>query len=76
MHSFVRFLQAEEPQRLAQCQRILAIPLQRITYSDPKYLSADDLGAVLAQPDLGTEGGRRDAVLLSVPTTPAQGSRS
>ena len=29
LHAFFRYLQTEEPERMVQCQRILAIPLQR-----------------------------------------------
>ncbi len=51
---------------LPQCQRILAIPLRRISHPDPTYLSTSALAALLAQPDRSTRRGWRDAVLLSV----------
>lgn len=66
IHSFFRYVQAEVPDRLLQCQQILAIPLRRQTRSLIHYLSKDTLSQILAQPDLRTEAGRRDAVLLSV----------
>ncbi len=66
LHSFFRYIQMQAPEHLAQCQRILAIPLQRISYEDPTYLSSTALAALLAQPDRSTRMGRRDAVLLSV----------
>jgi site-specific recombinase XerD len=66
IHSFFRYVQTEDPQRLVHCQRVLAIPQIRISHADPTYLSVEDLAAVLAQPDRSTRSGRRDAVLLSV----------
>ena len=65
IHAFFRYLQVEEPQRILQCQQILAIPLQRWQRQPVHYLSPDDLAAVLAAPDLGSREGRRDAVLLT-----------
>ncbi len=66
VHAFFRYLQAEAPNRLAQCQQILAIPCQRCERPTVNYLAKEDLAAILAQPDLTTPEGRRDAVLLSV----------
>jgi site-specific recombinase XerD len=66
LHAFFRYLQTEEPKALLQCQRILAIPLKRCPRSIVTYLPPDDLKAILAQPDLNTPEGRRDAVLLSL----------
>ena len=51
---------------MVQCQRILAIPLRRHARPTVGYLSKDELAEILAQPDLRTLEGRRDAVLLSV----------
>jgi site-specific recombinase XerD len=51
---------------MLQCQQILAIPLQRHTQPNVGYLSKEDLVLILAQPDLRSREGRRDAVLLSV----------
>jgi site-specific recombinase XerD len=66
LHAFFRYVQAEEPDRMFQCQQILAIPLRRHTRPTVEYLSKDHLAEILAQPDLRTRQGRRDAVLLSV----------
>lgn len=66
LHAFFRYVQTQAPEHLAQCQRILAIPLQRISHEEPTYLSSAALAALLAQPDRSTRRGRRDAVLLSV----------
>src|SRR6201981_759662 len=66
LHAFFRYVQAEEPARMLQCQKILAIPLRRHARPTVAYLSKEELGEILAQPDLQTSDGRRDAVLLSV----------
>src|SRR5437762_5378930 len=66
LHAFFRYVQAEEPAHMVQCQRILAIPLRRHARPTVGYLSKDELAEILAQPDLKTLEGRRDAVLLSV----------
>ena len=66
LHSFFRYVQSEVPDQLLQCQRILAIPSRRHTRTTVGYLAKDDLARILAQPDVGTSDGRRDAVLLSV----------
>jgi site-specific recombinase XerD len=66
LHAFFRYVQAEEPAHMVHCQRILAIPLRRHAHPTVGYLSKDELAEILAQPDLRTLEGRRDAVLLSV----------
>lgn len=66
LHAFFRYLQAESPEHLFQCQKILSIPLRRFVRKTVGYLSKDHLAALLSQPDLSTQEGRRDAVLLSV----------
>jgi integrase/recombinase XerD len=66
LHAFFRYVQTQAPEHLAQCQRILAIPLQRISHQEPTYLSSTALATLLAQPDRSTRRGRRDAVMLSV----------
>lgn len=66
LHAFFRYLQAESPEHLLQCQKILAMPLRRFVSPTVEYLSKEHLATLLAQPDLSTQEGRRNAVLLSV----------
>lgn len=66
LHAFFRYLQSEEPERMLQCQKILAIPQRRHARATVGYLSKEDLAEILAQPDLTNPEGRRDAVLLSI----------
>jgi site-specific recombinase XerD len=66
LHAFFRYVQAEDPAHMLQCQKILAIPLRRHARPTVGYVSKEELAEILAQPDLQTSEGRRDAVLLSV----------
>ncbi len=66
LHAFFRYVQAEEPAHMLQCQKILAIPLRRHARPTVGYVSKEELAEILVQPDLRTSEGRRDAVLLSV----------
>jgi site-specific recombinase XerD len=66
LHAFFRYVQAEEPACMLQCQKILVMPLRKHARPTINYLSKDELATILAQPDLRTAEGRRDAVLLSV----------
>jgi integrase/recombinase XerD len=66
LHAFFRYVQSEEPDHMLQCQKILAIPLRRHAHASVEYLPKQDLAEILAQPDLRSCDGRRDAVLLSV----------
>jgi integrase/recombinase XerD len=66
LHAFFGYVQAEEPAHILQCQKILAIPLRRHVRPLVDYLSKEELAEILAQPDVQTSEGRRDAVLLSV----------
>jgi integrase/recombinase XerD len=66
LHAFFRYVQSEEPDRLLQCQHSLAIPQRRHARPTVGYLAKEDLAVIVAQPDLSTREGRRDAVLLSV----------
>ena len=66
LHGFYRYLQGQDPAGLWPYQRILAIPTKRTAQPAIPYLAPDALQAILAQPDLATRQGRRDATLLSV----------
>ena len=66
LHAFFRYVQAEDPAHMLQCQKILAIPQQRHARTTVTYLSKEELAEILAQPNLRTAEGRRDAVLLSI----------
>ncbi|MEN6520067.1 MAG: site-specific integrase [Armatimonadota bacterium] len=66
IHSFMRYVQIEHPDSFLECQRILLIPSKRHESREVAHLNTDELAAILAQPNLGSQSGRRDAVLLSL----------
>lgn len=65
IHTFARFLAAQEPASLDQAQRLLAIPFKRARPRPIAYLEHDEIAAVLAAIDRSTRAGRRDYVLVA-----------
>jgi integrase/recombinase XerD len=63
--SFFRWLQSEEPARMAACQEILAIPSKKQAEPGVAHLTVAQTRRLLAAPDLSTRRGRRDATLLA-----------
>ncbi|MEV6228024.1 site-specific integrase [Saccharopolyspora shandongensis] len=63
--SFFRWLQSQEPARMAGCQDILAIPAKRKAQPSVNHLTVEQTRRLLAQPDRSTRRGRRDATLLA-----------
>ena len=76
LHAFFRYVQSEVPERMLQCQKIMAMPLRRHVQVPVAYMSGDELTQVLAHPDPTTPAGRRDAVMLSVLYDTGAGHRS
>lgn len=66
IHSFLRYLQLEAPDRSSQIQRILAIPRCKWRTVPVRYLSIDEVVSLLSAPDKCTREGRRDAALLTM----------
>jgi integrase/recombinase XerD len=65
IHSFARFLAAQDPSHLDQAQRILGIPFKRTRPRPIAYLEHEEIAAVLAGVDRSTRAGRRDYILLA-----------
>lgn len=65
IHTFARFLAAQEPIYLDQAQRLLAIPFKRARPRPIAYLEYEEIAAVLASVDRSTRAGRRDYTLLA-----------
>jgi site-specific recombinase XerD len=65
IHSFARFLAAQEPLYLDQAQRLLAIPFKRARPRPIAYFEYEEIAAVLASMDRSTRAGRRDYTLLA-----------
>jgi integrase/recombinase XerD len=63
--SFYRWMQAQDPARMANCQAILAIPAKRQIQPAVHHLTVEQARRLLAQPDRSTRHGRRDATLLA-----------
>lgn len=64
IHSFVRYLQVQEPTLLLNFQRILAIPVKKTERKMIKPLTKEAVAVILRQPDISTVRGRRDATIL------------
>ncbi|HET9975144.1 MAG TPA: tyrosine-type recombinase/integrase, partial [Streptosporangiaceae bacterium] len=65
LSSFFRWLQAQDPARMAGCQDILAIPAKKKPRQVVNHLTVEQTRHLLAAPDRSTRKGRRDATLLA-----------
>ena len=63
--SFFRWLQSQDPARMASCQDILAVPAKKKARPGVNHLTVEQTRRLLAQPDRSTRRGRRDATLLA-----------
>jgi integrase/recombinase XerD len=66
IHSFFRYLQAEEPAGIYNYQKISAIPIKKAKKTVVEYLTPEAMKLLLEQPDRHTLKGRRDLTLMSV----------
>src|SRR3990172_2131700 len=66
IHSFFRYAAFEAPAHSAQIQRVLAIPSKRFTRTLVRFLTRQEVDALLAAPDQRTWFGRRDHAFLLV----------
>lgn len=64
LKSFYRYVAAAQPELLLECQRILAIPMKKVSQSPMSFFSPEGLHLLLSQPDTTTRRGRRDHALL------------
>jgi integrase/recombinase XerD len=64
--SFYRWMQSQDPTRMASCQNILAIPAKKQAQPAVRHLTVEQTRRLLAQPDRSIRRGRRDATLLAV----------
>lgn len=64
IRSFVHFVELRVPAALDACRRILAIPVKRADTRVVDYLTADEVEAILRQPDVTTRSGRRDRAMI------------
>ncbi len=66
LRSFFRFVADREPTVAAHCADVLRIPTKRGPTPALCYLEADEVTAILSQPDRSRAEGQRDHVILSV----------
>lgn len=66
IHSFFRYIQAEEPEGIFHFQKIINIPVKKAKKTAVEYLIPEAIKLLLEQPDRCTQKGRRDLTLLSV----------
>ena len=66
IHSFFRYVQAEEPGGLFHFQKIIGIPIKKAPKTVVEHLSPEAIKLLLEQPNKHTLKGRRDLTLISV----------
>jgi integrase/recombinase XerD len=67
MHTFARFLLAENPEYMSALQQVLGIPFKRGAKAAPiEYLEKAEIEALLAGIDRKTSAGRRDYAMFSL----------
>ena len=65
IHAFFRYVAQSHPERLGQCQRVLAIPFKRFRSGPVEYLEYEEIQAVLDTVDCSTAAGCRDYALVA-----------
>lgn len=65
IHAFFRYVAQSHPDRLEQCQRVLAIPFKRSAPRPIEYLEYEEIQAVLNTVNRSTANGCRDYALVA-----------
>lgn len=65
IRSFMHFVSLQEPQALAACEQILAIPVKRYERPLIGYVTREEIKAILQAPDKNTWSGQRDRALFT-----------
>jgi site-specific recombinase XerD len=65
LHAFFAYVAQKEPTAIAQCAAIAHIPTKKTSHPAMAYLEADEVEAILKQPDQSKLVGQRDYVLLA-----------
>ena len=66
IHAFFCYLQAQEPEHLFLCQKILQVPVKKNSQPVILHLSTNQTTTLLKKPNPKTKNGRRDITLLSI----------
>lgn len=64
IHSFFRYVQAEEPTGIFHFQRVIAIPAKKAKKPVIDHLTPEGMQLLLEQPDRTCPKGRRDLTLI------------
>src|ERR1700692_3974904 len=65
IHSFFAFVAHREPLAIAQCAEIARIPVKKRSRPAMCYMDAEEIAAVLREPDQSSLEGQRDHALLA-----------
>lgn len=65
IHSFFAFVAYREPLAIAQCAEIASIPVKKRSRPAMCYMDAEEIAAILREPDRSTLEGQRDHALLA-----------
>ena len=65
IHSFFAFVAHREPLAIAQCTEIARIPVKKRSRSAMCYMDAEEIAAILREPDSSNLEGQRDYALLA-----------
>jgi site-specific recombinase XerD len=65
IHSFFAFVAHREPLSIAQCTEITRIPVKKRSRPAMCYMDAEEIAAILRQPDRSNAEGQRDHALLA-----------
>lgn len=66
LHSFFAFVARREPLAIAQCSEIASIPVKKMSRPAMCYLDAEEITAILREPDRSSLEGQRDHALLAL----------
>ena len=66
IHSFFRYVQAEEPSGIFSFQKVIAIPIKKAKKTVIEHLTPEAIKLLLEQPDKHNARGRRDLALMSM----------
>jgi site-specific recombinase XerD len=66
IRSFFAFVAQREPQNIAQCAQIARVPTKKTSRRAMCYLEADEVTAIIQQPNRSTVEGQRDHALLAL----------
>lgn len=66
IRAFMKYAAARDPASLPIIQRVLAIPMKRFARPAMRYLSRDEVTAIVNAPDTSTWSGQRDRILFTL----------